>query len=386
MLTAYRRHTKRCPHRGEGRKYRRCRCPIWADGMLSGVEIRESLKLRDWEKAQARIREWEATGSMAQEEQPITCQAAFEDFKSDLKRRNLARETIRKYEFLFERMKVFGEDRGTRYLKEFDLPTLRQFRDTWTEGNHTALKKLERLRSFMSYAVESKWIDGNPTTKIKNPKVVQRPTMPFTQDQMVRILAACDKYKDCYGRTAQWNARRLRAFVLLLRYSGLRIGDAVRLSRDRIVDGKLFLYTQKTDVPVHCPLPPFVVDSLDSFEPANDRYFFWTGASDRDGVTRNYMRYLKALFELAEVPGGHAHRFRDTFAVELLLKGVPLERVSVLLGHRSIKVTERHYAPWVRARQEQLEADVRRTWGKDPLAFRETKGTPEVHEKREAVN
>jgi integrase len=34
----------------------------------------------------------------------------------------------------------------------------------------------------------------------------------------------------------------------------------------------------------------------------------------------------------------------------------------VLLGHSSIKVTEKHYSPWVRARQEQIEADVRRTW------------------------
>jgi hypothetical protein len=39
-----------------------------------------------------------------------------------------------------------------------------------------------------------------------------------------------------------------------------------------------------------------------------------------------------------------------------------MERVSVLLGHSSIKVTERYYSPWVRARQEQLEADVRRSW------------------------
>jgi integrase/recombinase XerD len=179
---------------------------------------------------------------------------------------------------------------------------------------------------------------------------------------------------------------RLRALVLLLRYSGLRIGDAVRLSRDRIVDGKLFLYTQKTGVPAYCPLPPFVVNALDSFEPASDRYFFWTGESDRDGVARNYMRYLARLFDLAGIPDGHSHRFRDTFAVELLLKGAPLERVSVLLGHRSIKVTERHYTPWVRARQEQLEADVRRIWSEDPLAFAETKGTPEVRGKSEVVN
>jgi integrase/recombinase XerD len=46
----------------------------------------------------------------------------------------------------------------------------------------------------------------------------------------------------------------------------------------------------------------------------------------------------------------------------LLLKGVSLENVSKLLGHSSIKITERHYAPWVKARQEQLEAEVRRIW------------------------
>ena len=53
---------------------------------------------------------------------------------------------------------------------------------------------------------------------------------------------------------------------------------------------------------------------------------------------------------------------RDTFAVELLLSGVPLDQVSLLLAHDSIKVTERHYAPFVKARQEQLEASVRLAW------------------------
>jgi len=43
------------------------------------------------------------------------------------------------------------------------------------------------------------------------------------------------------------------------------------------------------------------------------------------------------------------------------------------------------YASWVRARQEQLEADIRRTWVEDPIALAETKGTFEVHGGREAV-
>ena len=127
--------------------------------------------------------------------------------------------------------------------------------------------------------------------------------------------------------------------MLLLRYSGLRIGDAVRLARDRIVGGRLFLYTQKTGVPVWCPLPDFVVDALTSFEPMNNIYYFWSGTSSKDGVARTYMGRLNKIFKLAGIAGGHAHRFRDTFATELLLAGVPLQRVSVLLGHSSIKVT-----------------------------------------------
>lgn len=35
--------------------------------------------------------------------------------------------------------------------------------------------------------------------------------------------------------------------------------------------------------------------------------------------------------------------------------------VSTLLGHRSIKITEKYYASWVAARQQHLEEEVRRT-------------------------
>lgn len=76
----------------------------------------------------------------------------------------------------------------------------------------------------------------------------------------------------------------------------------------------------------------------------------------------DYQRAFKKLYKLAEVHNGHAHRWRDSFAIELLLAGAPLEQVSVLLGHQSIKVTETHYSPWIRARQEQLETTVRKTF------------------------
>jgi hypothetical protein len=63
--------------------------------------------------------------------------------------------------------------------------------------------------------------------------------------------------------------------VLLLRFSGLRIRDAVTLSLDRIREGKLFLYTAKTATPVSCPIPPSVIEALDAIQ-EKTRYFFWT--------------------------------------------------------------------------------------------------------------
>jgi hypothetical protein len=41
---------------------------------------------------------------------------------------------------------------------------------------------------------------------------------------------------------------------------------------------------------------------------------------------------------------------------------VPIDQVSILLGHKSVKITEKHYAPFVKARQEQLAASVRNAW------------------------
>jgi integrase/recombinase XerD len=386
MLTTYRRHIKMCAHRSEGRKYRRCRCPIWADGFIGRQEIRKSLDTRNWEEAQDRIREWEAEGTQAAEPEPVTIAEAWEEFLADAKARNLREPTLYKYELLSRQMARFATDKGIRFLRELDLPTLRKFRATWPNENLGALKKLEYLRAFFRFAHESRWLDENPARKLESPKVKQTPTLPFTPEQMTSILAACEKYgMKCRGgkHRRPENVRRIRALVLLLRHSGLRIGDGVTLGRGRIAGDKLFLYTAKTGTPVYVPLPDFVVTALEAVPKISEQYFFWTGESKTESATGDWQRALKGVFKEAGIPDGHAHRFRDTFAVELFKAGVPMERVSVLLGHSSIKVTERHYSPWVRARQEQLEADVRRTWG-EPLP--DTKGTPEVHEKRGAVN
>jgi site-specific recombinase XerD len=384
MLTVFRRHVKGCKHRSEGRKYRRCHCPLWTDGFLDGREIRQSLKLRDWNKAQDRVREWEAESKIANhaDSEPMTIQKAWDLFVSDCEARNLREPTLRKYRHLKRKMEECGQQHGLRFISEFDLEMLRKFRASWPNKNLSALKKLELLRSFYRFAFESGWIPENWAKKVKNPIVQDRPTLPFTSDETVRILTSCNTHKGVSPR----NRLRLRALLLLLRYSGLRIGDAVTLSRERLKGERLFLYTSKTGVPVHIPLPTFVIEALEAAASPGERYYFWTGQSKPKTAISHWQELLKTIFENGGIKNGHAHRMRDTFAVELLLQGVPIERVSMLLGHSSIKVTEKNYSPWVRARQEQLEADVRRAWAVDPVVFAETKGTLEVHGKQERVN
>jgi integrase len=166
----------------------------------------------------------------------------------------------------------------------------------------------------------------------------------------------------------------------------MRIGDAVKLASDKLNGNKLFLYTQKTGVPVYTVLPEFVVQVLDTIPRVTPTNFFWNGSGSLDGVIGSWQKRLRKLFRLAKISDGHGHRFRDTFAAELLLAGIPIERVAILLGHQSVKVTEKYYSAWTDARQRQIEADLERAWARDPLVLFETKATQKLRGKAEAVN
>jgi integrase/recombinase XerD len=145
-----------------------------------------------------------------------------------------------------------------------------------------------------------------------------------------------------------------------MRYTGLRISDAVTLHQDRIKDDVLELRTAKSGMKVRVPLNPAVVEALKGVT-TKGGYYFWSGEGKPRSCVGDWQRTLLKMFARAGVEG-FAHRFRHTFAVELLQKGVSMEDVSVLLGHRSIRVTERHYASWAAGRQSHLEDEVRRTW------------------------
>jgi integrase/recombinase XerD len=122
----------------------------------------------------------------------------------------------------------------------------------------------------------------------------------------------------------------------------------------------LELYTAKSGTKVRLPLNPEAVAALGKIA-AGGSYYFWSGGSTRKTCINVWEETFKKMFQRAGIEG-HSHQFRHTFAVGLLQKGVSMENVSTLLGHRSLKITERYYASWVAGRQQHLEAEVRRSW------------------------
>jgi integrase len=355
MLHLFRRHTEDCKHRAKGRKYRACGCPLAVEGRLRGEYIRKALDLRNWEAAVKAVREMELNGEQA----VVSVNDACDRFMDDCKARGIGPAQTGKYKLLTDELKRTFDGLSVRTLTVDDL---REYREGWQLAPITSAKKLERLRTFFVFCVSSGWILANPAKGLKSPQVRQVPTLPYSDKEWKSILSALDAYGQKHPQTPVVIQKQLRALILLMRYSGLRISDSVSLRRDRITNGKLFLYQAKTGHPVRVPLPKMVIDALKECT-ENGEFYFWRGEFTLKSKITEWQERLKKLFTLARIEKGHGHRLRDTFAVSLLEKGVPLQTVSILLGHTSTKTTEKHYSPWVKSRQDALEAAVKLSWG-----------------------
>jgi len=341
-LVIYRRHRTKCPQRGTG-NLKSCECAIWLVGTLFGERYRASAKTRNFkaaEKQRAKLEQGEEP--KLQQPKNTTIKDALSAFISDCEARKLNRSTRSKYKLLQDNLAAFAERNHLIGIAELQAEDVRRFRQERSLGARTASKELERIRCFFNFCISNEWIAKNPAKSIKAPQVKPKPTLPYSALELGKIFEHADF--------------RSATFYKLLLHSGLRILDASTMRPERIQDGKLFIYQAKTGQPVWVPLPPDLVQDLGKLTLVGG-YYFAVESEKPESIAEYYRKKIHKIQD-----GFHAHRFRDTFAVNLLQAGVPLEEVSILLGHSSVKITEQHYAPWVASRQTRLEELVKRTW------------------------
>ena len=383
-ITIFVRHSAACKYAGD-EFARRCDCRKHLRWTAAGKQHRAKTGCRAWADAERVKRDLEdqlAGKTATVETKGREIRAAVEVFIEDKKVQGVTAGVISKYTLELGRLRDFAERSGLFTVQALDREFFTRFCATWPKlypSSQTRVKVKERVGSFLQYGYESRWFDRVP--KLPRMTADERPTMPLDEREFERLLDAIPKTaphrirKD--GRKAKDRMTprmqaRIRALFLLMRYSGLAIGDALTLPRTGLKHDtakglyKVVTARQKTGTDVSVAVPPFVAAELQALENDAPAFFFWSGEGDPNTIGKTWAtRYIRPCFETAKLDDGShmvSHRLRDTFAVELLQRGVPLEEVSTALGHRSIKTTQKSYAKWVKGRQDRLDELVRGTW------------------------
>ena len=270
---------------------------------------------------------------------------ACDAYLRDMKARDFRTSTLKRYTSLFRAWQAHASEKGLSELTDFDQAEMRAWRESWVCKPSTQRLQIKLLRAFFNHATRAGWITTSPVKHLKAPKETDQPPAALSKDQVASLI------------TAAMEAGKLkeRALILLMRYSGLSIRDAVTLRRDAIdKDGNLTLRRAKSGELVMVPLHSLAIEALDQITLPGQAHYFWSGKSQPVTTASYWRKRLNQVARRAGVKDFRTHRLRHTFAVEFLLAHRSIEDLCTLLGHSSINTTERHYAQWNMARRDRL--------------------------------
>ncbi len=187
----------------------------------------------------------------------------------------------------------------------------------------------------MKIAVKNEWLEKDPFENFKvTLKQVDREFL--TEDELLKIES-----KEFYlPRLAQ-----VRDIFVFSCYTGLAYIDVAKLTSDNIrkgIDGELWIniHRHKTDTPSNIPLLPKAVEIIEKYK---DNAAVVNKAGILPMLSNQKLNsYLKEIDDLCGIQKNLTfHLARHTFATTVTLtNGVPIESVSSMLGHTSIKTTQ----------------------------------------------
>ena len=280
-------------------------------------------------------------------EQKHTLVELFQYHNAEMKEKvgeHFAAATLTRYDTTLEHIKAFIKakyHRSDMQLTELNykfITDLEHYFKTKKEAkcNHnTTLKYIRNFRKIINIAVANDWLDKDPFLKYKS-KLEETERTYLTAEELQAI------------ETQEITIERLdavRDMFVFACYTGLAYSDIAKLTKNDIhtgIDKEKWIFTHrtKTENKSNVPLFPPVLAIIEKYR--ENPKCVNTGKLLPIISNQRMNSYLKDLAVKCEINKELTfHAARHTFATTVTLtNGVPIESVSSMLGHKSIRTTQ----------------------------------------------
>jgi integrase/recombinase XerC len=209
--------------------------------------------------------------------------------------------------------------------------------------SRTLMRQLSAVRSFFRHLEKNGVLRNASLAAIRGPKLSHAVPRPLSVLSAKRL---CDD--DLHGPDQpQWVAARDRAVLLLLYGCGLRISEALGLTRrDAPLDTDVLSVLGKGGKTRIVPILPLVQDAIRQYldlcpMPLGPGDPLFIGVRGRRLKPRIIQLLIARLRSALGLPGNATpHALRHSFATHLLSSGADLRSIQELLGHASLSTTQ----------------------------------------------
>ena len=240
-------------------------------------------------------------------------------------------KTLKYYRKTIETM-VASADKGIRHIRTEDLRSYLTDYQNRNQSSRVTIDNIRRiLSSFFSWLEDEDYILKSPVRRIHKVKTATSIKETYTDEDLEKMRDSCTELRDL-------------AIIDMLASTGMRIGEMVLLNkadinfneRECVVFGKgdkerIVYFDARTKIHLQN-----YIDSRADDNPA----LFVTLRSPHERIKIGGIESrLRTMGKLLDIQKVHPHKFRRTLATMAIDKGMPIEQLQQLLGHKRIDTT-----------------------------------------------
>ncbi len=202
------------------------------------------------------------------------------------------------------------------------------------------------LANFFGWVVREGFLLESPTAKIKVAKPKTKVIKPYSQEEISRMLAVCDKDYERKERHAKFLGSRNRAIILVLLDTGVRLSELIGMTLEDVntSNGNIRVMGKGNIVRIGKVAQKSLWRYL-MHRPDNGCQKLWLSEEKRPLSCGGVQCLVRRLKERAGINGsGSVHRFRHTFALNFLRVDKNVFNLQYLLGHSELEMVRRYTA------------------------------------------